>query len=486
MKFVADDVVKTCSRIESGLRLGPDGIRACCFSVMVSPFYWTVDEAEGLEITREMIVDKRKELFQKLNDDHSDISCKKCLKVEYKKFKDVGFENLGFIDLAHFSTCNLRCSFCGFTQADNFKNARYDALSILERFAPEVVDWDSCVDFNGGEPSLLKDLDRYLDYFKSRAIRVRLYSNGLRYRQSIFDALADGTISWLIVSLDAGTPSTYRKIKKSDKFLKVIENLTRYSVAGSQGRGMLAVKYIFSDGNCGEDDVAGFVYSMLAIRPQKIYLGFDFFPLADKYKHQLERGVYDYSEHIDAYAKTYLLLKKHGLNAVHFTESFLSVVIQNGRNLMQQVLDRIKLLEPEYKVGDPLLHLQDFRNGDEPAATEHTVFATGPLRVSAGTVEAASAWSLAGKRVMIAPATPLSVEILSDPDVGRGTMIGFLDRSGSVQGKSVSGYQVYSYKMISELAPDVILVTSVFHKNDIVNEIAKYADAKTHVLVYVG
>lgn len=480
MRFKDEDIVKSCSRIESGLRLGPDGIRACCFSVMVSPFYWTSDEAGKLNITKEMIIEKRKHLFEQLNDEHSDISCKHCLKVEKKRYADVGFEKLGFMDLAHYSTCNLRCTFCGFTQADNFEKAKYDALGILNQFSREEVEWDSCVDFNGGEPSLLKDLDKFIDYFRSHAVRTRLYSNALRFRQSIYDGMLDGTISWLIVSLDAGTPSTYKKLKKSDKFLKVVENLTRYASAGSQGKGMLAVKYIFSDGNCGEDDISGFVYLMLAIRPQKVYLGFDFFPLADKYAHQATAGVYDYSKHVDAYAKTFLLLKKHGLQAFHFSKSFLSVVVQEGRDLMQQTLQRIDELEAKNTIDEQLLHLVDFRNGDPLELDPPSYFVTHPLRLKNDSADE-KPWPLTNKKVLIAPATPLSSSLLDDPSIRDSNFLGFLDRSSALQGKNVNGHLVYPYESISELSPDIILVASPFHQDDILNTLAKHNNGRIQI-----
>lgn len=475
MNFKPDDIVKSCSRIESGLRLGPDGIRACCFSVMVSPFYWTADEAAGLDISRQMIVDRRKQLFRQLNDAHSDISCKRCLKVEQKRFADVHFDKLGFIDLAHYSTCNLRCTFCGFTQADNFEKAKYDALGILNKFPPEEVEWDSCVDFNGGEPSLLHDLDQFLEFFRSRSIRVRLYSNALRFRQSIYDALEDGTISWLIVSLDAGTPSTYKRLKKSDKFLKVVENLTRYATAGNRGKGMLAIKYIFSDDNCSQDDIAGFSYLMLAIRPQKVYLGFDFFPLADRYAHQQASGAYDYSRHIDAYARTFLQLRKHGLHAFHFSKSFLSTVVQKGRDLMTKTLERISELERESPADDRLLHLADFRNGEPAEIRPALLFATGPLRLR-GQDGHDTAWQLQGKRILVAPATPLSASLLDDPAIREGHVLGFLDRSNMMHGKTIKGLPIHPYESILDLAPDIILITSPFHRDDILRTAGSYSD----------
>ena len=119
-----------------------------------------------------------------------------------KLFKDV-VDVLGHVDLAATTSCNLRCNFCSYTHHDSFRED-YDALSILEEFGADDITWNSAVDFNGGEPTLLKDFDDYIKYFEERRSRV-LFTNGLIFKQSVYDGLVNGTIRWAIVSLDAGT-----------------------------------------------------------------------------------------------------------------------------------------------------------------------------------------------------------------------------------------------------------------------------------------
>ena len=82
--------------------------------------------------------------------------------------------------------------------------------------------------------------------------------------------MVNGTIRWAIVSLDAGTTSTYDKTKLSPKFDKVLENIARYSEAGSKGGGNCSVKYIFHKDNLGDDDITGFCYSMLALASRSL------------------------------------------------------------------------------------------------------------------------------------------------------------------------------------------------------------------------
>ncbi|PJA51561.1 MAG: radical SAM protein, partial [Candidatus Marinimicrobia bacterium CG_4_9_14_3_um_filter_48_9] len=86
-------------------------------------------------------------------------------------------------------------------------------------------------------------------------------TNGVRYSQAVYDGLVNGTMQWVCTSVDAGTPSTYFKMKARDRFSQVLENLARYAHAGQQGGGRLAIKYIFTADNCGDDDILGFLYA---------------------------------------------------------------------------------------------------------------------------------------------------------------------------------------------------------------------------------
>jgi hypothetical protein len=93
MNYSGNNIVKSCKRLESGLRFGPDGIRACILGAFGAPLFWTAEEASRITITKEMIIDKRKWLFDLLNDEHSkmDIDCKHCQMVHTKRFADVDF-----------------------------------------------------------------------------------------------------------------------------------------------------------------------------------------------------------------------------------------------------------------------------------------------------------------------------------------------------------------------------------------------------------
>jgi len=343
--------VKSCYKLESGLRLGQEGIHACQLGPFSSPIYFTPEEASLRNITKADIVEKRKWIFDLLNSKDAETPCKQCDMVVEKEMDDVRFDQLGHIDLAAATTCNLRCDFCAYTQNDSFADAKYDALKILENFETNDVVWKAAVDFNGGEPTILKNFDEYLDYYTNRKIRVFLFTNGLVYKQSVYNAIENGAIRWCVVSLDAGTSATYNKTKKSTKYETVLENIVRYSHAGRNGSGAVSVKYIFTENNCGEDDLLGFVYAMIACRPQEIWLTFDFDPLSDLPANEPNFGGYDYSRHVDAYIKMYELFRKYGIVPIHYAEKHLAPASLHGKELLRMVKARLR---PEYLIQSDL------------------------------------------------------------------------------------------------------------------------------------
>ncbi|NTV90742.1 MAG: radical SAM protein [Clostridiales bacterium] len=463
--FKPDDVVKTCCKLESGLNLSIKGLRACTRGALMPPIFCTPDEINSGTVTKEFIIEKRKNYIRMLNDNISEMDCKSCLMIEEKRYGDISFNRLGHIDLQHYSYCNLRCVYCNYNREYQYVLPQYDALAVLKLFSSEEVEWNSHVDFAGGEPTLLDDISEYLEFFRNRRIRVMMYTNGIIFNEAIYSGLADGSIYSVICSVDAGIASTYLKIRGRDSYLQVIENLTRYAAAGSNGKGFLAVKYIFTDSNYDNDNVAGFAYAMLAIRPQQVWLTFDFSPLF------LQQWDYDYSKLIDGYARLYLLLKKHGFEAFHYYREAVASVSRQGREMMDRVFQTLQEYEASVAIGDPDLQLSDFRDRQRREVLEPAVFSLRPLKIRDGNTT--TEWSLLGKRILLVPSSPQTQKLLEEPEIASASWIGFIDRNPVQQGKSICGRIIYSYDDIPELQVDVVLVVPPEkHRRDILAVLA--------------
>ena len=340
MEFKDTDIVKSCKKLESGIRLGQEGLAACAQGPFQSPIYFTPKELKK-GITKEDIVNKRKEIFKLLNVPNVKISCDGCNMVYKTEYKNIDFTKLGHIDFSQDSFCNLRCDFCWYTKANHFVKSDYNGVDVLKNFKKEDVLWDSAVDFGGGEPTLLEYFDDALDFFKRMGIRVFLYTNSVKFSQKVYDGLVDGTINWVCTSVDCGIFSTFKKTKKSDAFFKVLKNLYKYSQAAQKGKGNLAIKYIFTKNNISEDDIIGFVMLAKAINPTEVWLTFDFEPMKELDPTSEDLGDYGYEELVKAYIKMYKMLKEFDLDVIHFAKKHLINVNKQSIKLMQMIQEAL-------------------------------------------------------------------------------------------------------------------------------------------------
>jgi pyruvate-formate lyase-activating enzyme len=478
--FDPDAIVKTCCKLESGLFLGINGLMACSRGALMSPVFYTTEELAGTRVTKAMIVERRKQLITLLNDDHTDMDCKRCLLVEEKHYGDISFSMLDHLDLQNYSLCNLRCTYCTYTRKDVHVPPQYDALAILNLFSPEDIAWNAHVDFAGGEPTLLPHLDELLAYFKSRGIRVLMHTNGVLFSQDIFAGLADGSIYMATVSVDAGTPSTYAQLRGRDQYVQVLENLCRYATAGSQGKGMLSVKYIFCATNHSDDDIAGFAYAMLAIRPQQVWLTFDFTPL------YFQQDDFDFAPLVTGYAKLYVILKRHGIVAFHYFEEAVASVSQKAREIMDQVYAEIAALEASSPESPEDLLLGDFRTPPAGALQSISRFTADPWVIESPSGQR-EAFPLQGKRVLLVPACPATLRLMSHPSLQGAASLAFVDRSPIQQRKTIQGLQVHPYAAIPALNPEIILIAPPEkHRSDILASVMRYATPEMRVAELVS
>lgn len=473
--YKPEEMVKSCKKLEAGLRFGQEGVSACALGPFQSPIYWTAKEAAAQDITKEMLIKRRREVFDMLNDDHSETPCKGCQMVYEKPFKDVDFSRLGHIDFSETSLCNIRCDYCYYTKADAFNKSNFDSLKILKEFSKEDVLWDSAVDFGGGEPTILPNFDECIDYFKTYGTRVFLYTNGAKYSQAAYDGLLNGNISWLCVSLDCGTPSTYLKTKQRDYFARVMENLFKYVDASKKGRGHVSVKYIFTEHNCGNDDLYGFALAMKALQPDKIWLTFDFEPTKGLAADTDDFGEFDYSPLIAAYVKLYILLKEYDMNPGHFEENHLSQVSKQGQVLLQKVKEGIAKHDARV-------------NGLSPSKQQEqaSVLASSLDIESQRLTEpdgSSQALVLSGKKVLIAPVSQTSVNLVNHSALSQASLLGFVDRDPIFQSKKIHGLEVMSYESLADINADIILLSvHSQHREDIINTLKKYSSAKVIVV----
>lgn len=319
MCFQSDEVVRSCVLIERGLRITPDGINCCCGGGMLSPLLITADELSQGRFSFDLLVERRRNLFMAINGKGTTNPgmCMNCALVKEKKFADVDFEHVGGVDnkkagassfiLGLTNECNMRCIYCSINKNHNFVPLSFDMVSILEKIKNQDRSlYSPNIELLGGEPTILPEFDSILAYLINNKFgHVYLTSNSLVYKQCVYDYLAQNQIS-LITSLDAGTPSSFKKIRGSHTMHRVMDNLIRYRNSGTR---RMFLKYIIGPWNLDDDNLYGFLFFVCAIKPNFLIISLDV-------------SLNEYSKDMVLFgAKLYLLVRKYiNCNIVFYSD----------------------------------------------------------------------------------------------------------------------------------------------------------------------
>lgn len=277
-KFKPDEIVKCCNNIERGVRFDRDGVGVCCCSTKVSPFIISPEEMASGKVNYDLILERRHELLEcvnGLNNKYDVTDCLSCSLLKEKEYKDIDLTNLGGpnlcsgFNIAHFSSCNLKCTYCPYATFDKETNNQYsNIVEFIEEYRKrgKILDGTQ-IDYNGGEPTLLKDFEKILDFLIDNKIgRVTLYSNCVKYNSRIYQALKQNKIT-LITSPDCALPSTSKNIKQISTFHRIYDTIVKYRNSGTNN---LVIKYVIADENRSDDDLYSFVNFAAALGPKVI------------------------------------------------------------------------------------------------------------------------------------------------------------------------------------------------------------------------
>ena len=129
------------------------------------------------------------------------------------------------------NACNLNCIHC----VHDGKMTRplgFMEMKLFGKILDDIKDWNRSSEiclFQQGEPLLHKQIAEMVrlcsmeyDFF------TKMNTNGLALTPELSERLIRNNLDYLVFSLDAITPETYRQIKRRDCFIKVINNILDY------------------------------------------------------------------------------------------------------------------------------------------------------------------------------------------------------------------------------------------------------------------
>ena len=124
--------------------------------------------------------------------------------------------------------CNLLCTTCPRTyeQLEPEADMSWDLFTSLIDQYPNIA---RVVLHGIGEPMLVKDIARRVQYLKDRNIYVLFNTNGTLLNNANGRALIDAGLDELRVSLDAAEPDTYEMVRGKDFFHKIVTNVGNFT-----------------------------------------------------------------------------------------------------------------------------------------------------------------------------------------------------------------------------------------------------------------
>jgi len=168
--------------------------------------------------------------------------------------------------------CNYKCLHCtNGVLFEKYQSSVYDDLNIAMDtiMASGVMHEDAVIAFGVGEPTIDSNHAAFLRKIEKHPLI--LFSNGYLFSDAVADVLRRGCAE-LCVSIDAGTPETYHKIKGVDGFKQVCANIRKYAEHGT-----VILKYILFEGiNVNDADIGGF-YALADETAAMVLLSRDFY-----------------------------------------------------------------------------------------------------------------------------------------------------------------------------------------------------------------
>lgn len=239
----------SCPWIEGGLSFIPGRLRVCPNSHLGGGTPGLTQFSMGRLPVEEIL--SRRDIIRRANRSGAFSPCTRCAFRVERNWEPKPY-TVDLLCIAHATACNLACGYCHSIPEERYLQNPNSVPRLYSTFQALINDGhlapESRIQWGGGEPTILHEFELLFDLFRKHGAYSEVYTSGVRVPPVLLDALAQDRAG-VMISLDAGRPETYARIKGRPLFDRVVANTARY-VQANPGRTIL--KMILSEQNLDE------------------------------------------------------------------------------------------------------------------------------------------------------------------------------------------------------------------------------------------
>lgn len=240
----------SCDWLEHGIIFDHANIiRVCCEQSHDGKGRFVLDDSfNGIWLDIEKINNLKKEHRTMVRNGVIPDSCKGCAFLREDYWNDDNY--FSNILLTHWSNCNTRCIYCPAIRDNNLSDENhYNIIPIIEQLIDaKLIPESAHFSIAGGESTIYPEFDKLVYFLMEYGISdININSSGIKFCPSIAEGISKN-LAEVVISLDSGSAFIYKKIKGTDTFNVVINNIKRYLEYQQIGEERVIVKFILLKG----------------------------------------------------------------------------------------------------------------------------------------------------------------------------------------------------------------------------------------------